>query len=914
MTDEVPRTIEELNARLEEAEDILNAIRGGEVDALVVSGPHGDQIYTLKGAEHPYRVMVEAMNEGAVTLTGDGTIFYSNRSFAAMLKLPLEKVIGSAMGRFVLPEDLPSYETLIRQGQEGSSKGEVRLQADGGPVVPVHLSLSSLELNATRSVCAVVTDLTQHKRNQELIASEELERTLRAEAEAGRQRMANIFESLTDFFFALDREWRITYVNGRAAAIVGKTRDELIGRTFWDLHPPEKVTEAFEEYRAAMMERVPVHSEGPSRIVEGRWFETHIYPTEGGVAVYFRDMTERKQAEEELREAHERIAMILDSISDNFFALSKDWRFTYLNKRAQEQMRLLLKDPAGLIGKVVWEEFSSVPNEEAVRRVMSERVAITEELYYSPLGEWLENRTYPSSDGGIVTFQRYITGRKRAEERMAYLVKVLASVHDVILATDDQFILTAWNHKAEETYGWKADEVIGRKVTDVIRSEFTDEQRSEAANALAEAGHFYIEVGQYTRDGRRLWMQGHTVALRDETGRITGYVLANRDITERKQAEEELRRSEAHLAEGERLSHTGSWAMNISTGELFWSQEHFRIYGLDPEKAKPSYALVLQYVHPEDRSSLQQTFDNAVRERADYALHFRIVRPDGSIRYIQSMAHPVFNASGDLTEYGGTIIDITERKVAEEALREAHAELAHVTRVTTMGELAASLAHELNQSLAAIMTNGSASLRWLERPRPQLEEATRSVHRIIEDAKRAGGVIAHTRALLKKSVGEKALLDTTEMVREVLVLVKGELSRQRIAFHDHLEKDLPAVQGVRTQLQQVMLNLVMNGIEAMVEVSDRGRELVIRSERHEFDGGSGVLVAVQDAGIGIARENFDRIFEAFFTTKAQGLGLGLSISRSIIEAHGGFLSAQPNAGHGTTFYFVLPSAVDTAQL
>ena len=341
---------------------------------------------------------------------------------------------------------------------------------------------------------------------------------------------------------------------------------------------------------------------------------------------------------------------------------------------------------------------------------------------------------------------------------------------------------------------------------------------------------------------------------------------------------------------------------------MFWSQGHFRIFGLDPEKTKPCYALVLQYAHPDDRASVQQTFDNAVRERSDYELTFRIVRPDGNVRHVQSMAHPAFNASGELTEYVGTLIDITERKVAEDSLREAQAELAHVTRLTTMGELAASLAHELNQSLTAIVTNCGACLRWLDRPRPELEEATSAVQRTIGDAKRATEVIAHTRALLKKSVGQKTSVDVTRVVRDVLILLRGELTRQQIAVRDELADNLPSVLGVSAQLQQVVLNLLMNGIEAMADVTVRSRDLVVRSEYHEFDGSSGVRVAVQDVGIGIAPENLDRVFEAFYTTKVQGLGLGLSISRSIIETHGGRLSATANSGYGTTFYFVLPAA------
>jgi C4-dicarboxylate-specific signal transduction histidine kinase len=255
---------------------------------------------------------------------------------------------------------------------------------------------------------------------------------------------------------------------------------------------------------------------------------------------------------------------------------------------------------------------------------------------------------------------------------------------------------------------------------------------------------------------------------------------------------------------------------------------------------------------------------------------------------------------------------VTERTVELEAAqadrRQAEVELAHVTRVTTLGELASSMAHELNQPLAAVVTNGNACLRWLARDEPNLEEATKAVTRMIRDANRAADVIAHTRALLRRSSGEKARLDVGDVIREALTFVEPEALRHRIAIRRMIAEDLPAVWGDRVQLQQVILNLVVNGIEAMADVSDRVRELQIRAERHELDRDPGLLVAVEDSGVGVAPERLDRLFEPFYTTKPAGLGMGLSISRSLVQAHGGRLSATRNAGHGTTFQLFLPAA------
>jgi len=374
------------------------------------------------------------------------------------------------------------------------------------------------------------------------------------------------------------------------------------------------------------------------------------------------------------------------------------------------------------------------------------------------------------------------------------------------------------------------------------------------------------------------------------------------DITARKRADEELRRSEAYLAEAQRLSHTGSWAWNVSTGEVFWSRELFRIFGLDPEWTALNIDLIKRLRHPEDRPFAEQTFDTAVREKRDFEMESRIVLPDGSIKHVRTVGHPAVNDADDLVEFVGTVMDVTERRQGEEALRKSQAELAHVTRVMTLGELASSIAHEINQPLTAIVANGNGCVRWLAGDSPNLDEAREAARRIIRDGNRASEVITRIRALLRKTDIEKTQLDINQIVQEVVLLLQNEAMRNGVALRTELASDSPPVFADRVQLQQVILNLVVNGIEATARVTDRARELLITSHQYESDK---VLVAVQDSGIGIDPQNLERIFDAFYTTKSQGIGMGLAISRSIIEDHGGRLWAQPNAARGATFQFTL---------
>ncbi len=389
-------------------------------------------------------------------------------------------------------------------------------------------------------------------------------------------------------------------------------------------------------------------------------------------------------------------------------------------------------------------------------------------------------------------------------------------------------------------------------------------------------------------------------AQRDKSGGLE-FVGAVMDITERKRTEEELRRSEAYLNEAQRVSHTGSWRHDMASGTVTISPEGLRIWGINPNEDTSATDFFFGRMHPDDAPLVAQEYAAAHLRKGEFFSDFRIVLPDGTVKNIHTVGHPILNQSGDVVEFVGAALDVTERKRAEEALRQAQVDLARVSRVTTMGELTASLAHEVRQPIAAALTDANTCMRWLARTPPDIAEARAAAMRVVEDGRRATEIISRIRLPFTKGHPEREWVDVNDLIREMIVLLRSEATRYMISVRTALAADLPPVMGDRVQLQQVLMNLITNSIEAMKEV-EGVRDLAIRSERGER---AELLVAVSDTGVGLPAQHADQIFDAFFTTKDHGIGLGLSISRSIVESHGGRLWAVEHAPCGASFFLTL---------
>jgi signal transduction histidine kinase/CheY-like chemotaxis protein len=375
-----------------------------------------------------------------------------------------------------------------------------------------------------------------------------------------------------------------------------------------------------------------------------------------------------------------------------------------------------------------------------------------------------------------------------------------------------------------------------------------------------------------------------------------------RERAKREKAEEAFRRSEMYLAEAQRLSLTGSFGWNPASGKIYWSDETFRIFECEPT-IEPTVQLALDRTHPDDRMRLLQIIDRASIERSEFTAEHRLLMADGSVKYVRVVAHPSTDEDPESFVFVGAVMDITERKRAEEErerLRQLEVDLAHLNRVSMMGELAASLAHEIKQPIAAAALNGEACVNWLGRDAPNVTKASATALAMVANVTRAGDIIDRVSSLYRRGTPERESLDLNEIVREMSVLLGDKACRNAVSIRINLDPQLPTTRADRVQLQQVLMNLMLNGVEAM---QNTGGELAVASKRTE-DGQ--LLISVSDTGIGLSVDEAERIFEAFFTTKPRGTGMGLSISRRIIASHGGRLWASPNTGRGATFQFTLP--------
>ena len=454
--------------------------------------------------------------------------------------------------------------------------------------------------------------------------------------------------------------------------------------------------------------------------------------------------------------------------------------------------------------------------------------------------------------------------------------------------------------------GYEVNELVGQPVLGL----FLEADRELVQGNLAQCAETPgrprdWEARKIRKDGAVLWARENAKFVQWGANEPI-YLVSCEDVTQRKEAAEAVRRSEAYLQEAQSLGRIGSWSQDMSSGVMSVSPELFRIFGRDREKDDLTRELMGESIHPDDRAIVVEAIESGRSSNTDIEVDYRIVLPDGTVRHVHAVSHPIFGDGGTLVEYVGTIMDVTERRESEEALRQAYADLNRVSRIAIIGELTASLAHEVNQPITAAVTNANACLRWLAADTPNLKEVRDAAMAIVSDGTRASEIISRTRRLFEKGAPQRELIEVDDIVRETVLLLSGEASRHSVSIRTRLAAGFPEIMGDRVQLQQVLMNLILNSIDAVKDV-EGNREIAIRSLGAGKDQ---ILVSVSDTGVGLPPEPTDHLFETFFTTKPHGTGMGLSISRSIISAHGGRLWAEPNEPRGAVFHFTLPTGAE----
>jgi len=649
------------------------------------------------------------------------------------------------------------------------------------------------------------------------------------------------------------------------------------------------------------------------------------------------EIAERGRMEATLRER----ADLLDLTHDTVFVRDLSDVITYWNRGAEELYAWGKEEAVGQVSHDLLLTIFPAPPEE-IGRELSSTDRWEGELVHARrdgtqvvvASRWALQRDESGRPVAILETNNDITERKRAEEALREKASLLDLTHDTVFARGMDDVITYWNHGAQQMYGWTSEEAVGQ-VSHRLTQTIFPAPLEDINKRLLDTGRWEGELIHAKRDGSRVVVASRWSLQHDDQGDPIAILETNNDVTERRQAEEALRESERRYRSIFQGAGVSIWEEDFSQVKAAIDElkaqgvRDFRQYtAVHPDFVRQAIPMVkvidvndaaVKLFAAESKDELLVSLDKIFLPETEEVFMGELVAiAEGRTSFesetilqtlkgdkliaLLAIAFPPPPARLDSVLV--SIMDITERKRAQEALQKAQAELAHVTRVTMMGELATSIAHEVNQPLAAVVTNGNACQRWLAGAPPNLDEARECLRRIIRDGNRASEVIARIRALVKKSSPAKTRLDLSEAIQEVLLTTNTEARRHRVLVRTELAAGLPAVRGDRVQLQQVILNLVMNGIESMKAVAERPRELVIESRLHE----SGqVLVAVRDSGVGLEPQSLERVFEAFYTTKTEGMGMGLSISRSIIEAHGGRLWATANHDHGATFQFALPT-------
>jgi PAS domain S-box-containing protein len=854
--------------------------------------------------------------------SASGKIYWSAETFRIFELEPTTKVTVDAILERTHPEDRSTLQEVMERVARDRTTLDVehRLLMPNGSVK--HLRVVGHPFTNDGEFLGAITDITEQKRAQQALAASE-------------RNLAAIINTIPTAAWTTRPDGYCDFINQVWLDYAGMTSEKAQGWGWAEAIHPDDRKGLVEYWQSCLASGTPVDTEARIRRFDGayRWFlfRASALRDESGTIIKWygtnTDIDDRKRAEAELKRAEEELQQLVEQLrrSEAFLAegqrLSQAGSFSWCVGTDEitwsEQLYRIFE----------FDEHLPVTLERIASRVYPDDLPLLQDMiertrHAASDFEYQHRLLMPDQSVKHIyliahaTRDKYgrleyvgaaqdVTRRRLAEEALRSSERNLSlminaiptSIH--VLRADGSVLYV--NQAVLDYTGLTLEDVKKESYRSrVFHPEDVERLRDERRVALTRPIPFETEQRVLGKDGGYRWFLVRYNPLLDEQGRIDRWYVAAFDIEDRKRAESELKQAYLHFSEAQRLSKTGSFITDLLLDEHIWSEELRRICEFDP-KATVTVQMVRDIIHPEDVSLYEAAVARGMAGK-DVDFLFRIVTSRGVVKHLRGIARVTELIAGRPL-FSGAIQDVTEIKLAEEALNRARSELAHVARVTTLNALTASIAHEVNQPLSGIITNASTCLRMLNADPPNADGARETARRIIRDGNRASDVISRLRALFSKKEFTLEPLDFNEAAREVMALSLSDLQRNRVILRSELAENLPPVTGDRIQLQQVILNLLRNASDAMNTVEDRPRELLVKTDRDEEDR---VRLSVKDVGVGFRPEAVDKLFEAFYTTKKDGMGIGLSVSRSIIEAHQGHLWAVPNEGPGTTFSFSIP--------
>jgi PAS domain S-box-containing protein len=856
--------------------------------------------------------LIDALPDLVWTAHPDGRAEFLNHRWCEYSGLRMDEAVGFGWQSAVHAEDRPrlleQWRSFLESGQPGEVQARLR-RFDGA------YRWFLFRANPMRDESGTIvrwlginTDIEERKRAEEARAASESD-------------LRSIINTIPTAAWATRPDGYCDFLNQRWLDYAGMTAEQALG---WGwaaaIHPGDRKG-VIEYWQSCLASGTPVDTEARMRRYDGayRWFLFRASPVrdEGGnISKWYGtnvDIEDRKRGEQALRGTEASWRQIVDNIPGLVATMGPMGEVEFLNRQTLEYFGKTNEELKNwsLIGAVHPDDLPRVI-EARTKSVEAGQVYDIEHRCRRADGvyRWFQVRGLPvrNAEGTITAWYLLLTDiddRKKAEEALQSNERNLSLMINAIpnfihVLRPDGSVLYA--NQAVLDY-------MGITLKDVQKEDYrarffhpedVERLRVERWEALARGVPFENEQRVLGSDGKYRWYLIRYNPLLDEQGRIDRWYVAAFDIEDRKRAEAKLEQAYLRLAEAQRLSKTGSFITDLLVDDHNWSEEAFRIFEFDPA-TKVTVQMIRDLIHGEDLPSFDAGIERSMKG-AQFDLGFRIRTAGGNVKYLHAFARVIQHMEGRPL-FIGALQDVTERKLAEQALNRARTELTHVSRIMTLGALTASIAHEVNQPLSGIITNATTCLRMLAADPPNIDGARATAQRTLRDGNRASEVIQRLRTLFSHKQPKYELVDLNDAAREVLALSTSELQRGYVTLRTDFDDGLPAVNGDRVQLQQVLLNLILNAADAMREVNHRPRDLLIATAREDSNR---VRLSVRDSGVGIDPQSLEKIFDAFYTTKTAGMGIGLSISRSIIQSHQGRLWATPNDGPGATFSFCIP--------